>query len=259
MDKQTQVEGKINRRKFLASAGSVALTAAGTGVFANAEESTEDEEWPELWMKRDWTQANVSKKHLVFVIDLRKCVGCNSCTVSCKSENNVPLGIFRAWVNEMEDGKFPEPKRHFLPRLCNHCENPPCVAACPAHAPFKRPDGAVVVDYDICVGWKQCISACPYDAMFWNPLRETAGKCTYCVHRIDQDLEPACVTTCIGEARYIGDLSDSTSEVFQLLKSQKGNLYRLKPQSGAKPQTIYILPEGTPDRVVRAWNLVHYS
>jgi tetrathionate reductase subunit B len=172
------------------------------------------------------------------VIDLRKCVGCHACQVACKSENNVPLGVNRAWVDELETGKFPQVSRFRTPRLCNHCENPSCVKACPVKATYQKEDGTVVIDYDRCIGCKYCIVSCPYDARFINPERNTAEKCDYCHARLEEGLLPACVNTCISGARVFGDLNDPNSEVAKLVASFP--VHVLNPNTNNKPQTYYI-------------------
>jgi tetrathionate reductase subunit B len=172
------------------------------------------------------------------VIDTRKCAGCMSCTVACKSENNVPLGVFRAWVKQVQKGEYPNASRHNLPRLCNQCDNAPCVTVCPTKASHYRPDGIVAIDYEKCIGCKYCMQACPYNARFINPIRKTAEKCNYCEHRVDEGLKPACVTTCIGNARTFGDLDDPDSEISKLIT--KNAVRVLKPEMGTKPKTMYI-------------------
>ncbi len=177
-------------------------------------------------------------KRYAMLIDLRKCVGCHACTVACKSENNVPLGVFRSWVEEQEKGKFPNVARLRLPRLCNQCENPPCVKVCPVKATYPLENGEIIVNYDRCIGCGFCISACPYDARFINPERRTAEKCTYCNDRLAAGLQPACVNTCVTGARVFGDINDPNSEISKLIASKPTTVS--KPELNTRPQTYYI-------------------
>ena len=140
-----------------------------------------------------------------FVIDHRKCIGCHACTVACKSENEVPVGDFRTWVKYTEIGTFPEVRRHFAVLRCNHCTNAPCVTICPVTALKKRDDGIVDLDRDACIGCKSCLQACPYDAIYLNEDTGSAEKCHFCAHRVEQNLEPACVTVCPEQAIIPGD------------------------------------------------------
>lgn len=172
------------------------------------------------------------------VIDLRKCVGCNACTVSCKIEYNVPDGKYRTWVKEIEKGSYPEVIRHRLPRLCNHCDNAPCEKACPVQATYRGENGEILIDYNRCIGCKYCMAACPYDARFVNPVRKTAEKCTFCFHRTQAGLLPACVTTCVGGARVFGDLNDPNSLVSRLIANNPVQV--LKPEMNTKPTVYYI-------------------
>ena len=119
------------------------------------------------------------------LIDVRRCIGCHACTVACKSEFDVPLGVNRSWVEYVEKGVYPNVGRSFLPRLCNHCSEPPCVSVCPTDATWKRDeDGIVVIDSGLCIGCKYCIQACPYDARFPNPVTKVAAQCDFCIHRV---------------------------------------------------------------------------
>ena len=177
--------------------------------------------------------------HYAMVIDTRKCTGCHACTVACKAEFEVPLGVNRSWVEYVEKGTYPNVSRSFLPRLCNQCSEPQCVSVCPTGATYKRKeDGIVVVDSDICIGCKYCMQACPYDARFINPNTGTADKCDFCLHRVTQGLEPSCVNTCQGRARIFGDLNDPNSEVAKLVATEPVTV--LRQEMGTKPNVFYI-------------------
>lgn len=173
------------------------------------------------------------------LIDTRRCIGCHSCSVACKAEFDVPLGVNKSWVEYTEKGTYPNVKRHFLPRLCNHCSIPQCVAVCPTGATYKRPqDGIVVVDSGLCIGCKYCIQACPYDARFLNPVTQFADKCDFCVHRVSKGLLPSCVNTCIGGARIFGDVNDPESEISRLIATNAVTV--LRANKGTEPNVYYI-------------------
>jgi tetrathionate reductase subunit B len=173
------------------------------------------------------------------VIDVRRCIGCHACTVACKSEFDVPLGVNRSWVEYVEKGVYPNVGRSFLPRLCNHCSEPPCVDVCPTDATWKRDeDGIVVIDSGLCIGCKYCIQACPYDARFLNPVTKVAEKCDFCIHRVSKGLAPSCVNTCVGGARIFGDLGDPDSDVSKLVASNEVTV--LRREMGTSPNVYYI-------------------
>ncbi len=216
----------------------------------------------------------VEKRKWVMVIDLKKCTGCKACTVSCASENNLPPGVVYRPVVEEEVGTFPDVRKKFIPRPCMHCENPPCTPVCPVSATYKRPDGIVAIDYDVCIGCRYCLSACPYNARtadfgeFYNqdtpqimdyetrpnfeygrewkrdPNKHTspignARKCHFCLHRVENGMLPACATTCLGGATYFGDYNDPTSLVHQLVGSSR--MMRLKEELGTEPKVYYLV------------------
>ncbi|WP_051341130.1 sulfate reduction electron transfer complex DsrMKJOP subunit DsrO [Azospirillum halopraeferens] len=172
------------------------------------------------------------------VVDVRKCVGCQACTVACIMENAVPANSFRTIVSTYEVTEGGRAGTAMLPRLCNHCEDAPCLPVCPTGATFQRRDGIVVVDNTVCVGCGYCVQACPYDARFINHETRTADKCTFCVHRVDAGLLPACVETCVGGARIFGDLNDPGSTVSRLVRTQAPKV--LKPGQGTDPRVFYI-------------------
>jgi molybdopterin-containing oxidoreductase family iron-sulfur binding subunit len=203
------------------------------------------------------------------VIDLQKCVGCDSCTVACKAENRTPPGISYNVVLEEEIGQFPDVAKVNLPMPCMQCDNPPCVQVCPVKATYKLANGIVAIDNDRCIGCRYCIIACPYGArsydfgesyedemLGYNDVTSpeygndrgprkgnqtpigTVRKCNFCLHRLERGEEPACVETCIGDARFFGDLNDPNSTVSKLASSPRA--FRLKSELGAGPNVIYL-------------------
>ncbi len=173
-----------------------------------------------------------------FLIDNRKCIGCHACSTACKSENEVPLGVYRTWVKYVEKGEFPNARRSFQVSRCNHCANPPCVRICPVTAMYQRTDGIVEFDPRICIGCKACMQACPYDAIYIDPETHTAAKCHYCSHRVEVGLEPACVVVCPEHAIVAGDLNDPHSEISQLVAREQVSVR--KPEQGTAPKLFYI-------------------
>ncbi len=173
-----------------------------------------------------------------FVINNKTCIGCHACTVACKSEHDVPIGVNRTHVKYIEKGSYPDSTREFSVHRCNHCEDSPCTKICPTTALFTRSDGIVDFDDDRCIGCKSCMQACPYDALYIDPNKGTAAKCNYCAHRIEHSYEPACVIVCPTESIVSGDLSDPESAISQLVATH--NTTVRKPESGAEPNLYYI-------------------
>ena len=227
---------KQNRRTFLKQLGAGTVVAASIATPGKV-------------------LAAVPKRKVQYgmLIDTRRCIGCHACTVACKSEFDVPLGVNRSWVEYTEKGNYPSVQRTFLPRLCNHCSDPPCVSVCPTGATYKRDeDGIVVVDPDICIGCKYCILACPYDARFLNPITGAADKCDFCLHRVSQGLEPSCVNTCIGRARIFGDVNDPDSEISKLLAENAVTV--LRREMGTHPNVYYINADHSDEHDARYQN-----
>ena len=175
---------------------------------------------------------------LAKIIDNTRCIGCHACTTACKSENEVPIGVDRTRVKYVETGVFPNARRHFQVTRCNQCEHPPCVYICPVTAMYQRPDGLVEFDQDACIGCRACMAACPYDAVYIDPESHSAAKCHFCAHRLELDLQPACVVVCPEEAIIIGDLDDPESVVSRRI-AREGAQVR-KPELGTSPKLFYI-------------------
>ena len=173
-----------------------------------------------------------------FAIDLRKCIGCHACTIACKAEHEIPIGVNRCWVKTVEKGVFPETRRFFFPVLCNQCDAAPCARICPTNALFKRYDGIVDLRGDVCIGCRACMVACPYDQLFIDPNTHTAEKCNFCANRVENQLLPACVSVCPTECRIFGDLDDPESAV--ALIAQRDATTVRKPEKGTLPKVFYI-------------------
>ena len=161
----------------------------------------------------------LANKKYVMLIDTERCVNCDACIVACRAEWGTPIGQSRNWVHEVtaekEDGT---PKISFLSGRCMHCDEPPCVPACPTGASYKRDDGIVMVDPHLCTGCEFCLDACPYGARFRNTSNGVISKCNFCQPRIDAGESPACVNTCFTRALTFGDANDPNSAVSLLLK-----------------------------------------
>jgi Fe-S-cluster-containing dehydrogenase component/formate-dependent nitrite reductase membrane component NrfD len=173
-----------------------------------------------------------------FVIDLKKCIGCHACTIACKAEHDIPVGVNRCWVKTVEKGVFPETQRLFLPVLCNQCEEAPCMKICPTNALYKRRDGIVDMHPESCIGCRACMAACPYDQLFIDPNTQTAEKCNFCANRVENELQPACVSVCPTECRIFGDMDDPTSHVAQIV--QRDAFMVRKPEKGTGPKVFYL-------------------
>lgn len=177
---------------------------------------------------------------LGMLIDLNTCIGCHACSVACKAEFDVPLGVFRDTVKYVEDGEYPNATRHFIPVLCNHCEDAPCLDACPTDAISRKPDGEVTINEGDCNLNRFCMAACPYDAIYEDPQLGVAQKCTFCEHRTADGRQPACVDACPTGCRIFGDLDDPDSVIAQKVAENDTSVW--KPDAGTSPRVFYVDP-----------------
>ncbi|HEX2174780.1 MAG TPA: 4Fe-4S dicluster domain-containing protein [Nocardioidaceae bacterium] len=173
-----------------------------------------------------------------FAIDQRTCIGCHACTVACKTEHEIPVGQFRTWVKYVDSGTFPDSTRDFAVMRCNHCTDAPCIKVCPTNALFKRDDGIVDFDGESCIGCKSCMQGCPYDAIYIDAESNTAAKCNFCAHRVDEGLEPACVTVCPTHSIWVGDLEDEDSGISRLIAANE-TMVRA-PDQNTGPNVFYL-------------------
>ena len=219
-----------------------------------------------LLAQSDQGEYNPDEHNYAMGIDIHKCIGCGRCASACKQENKVPSesSYFRTWVERYvisTDGEttvdspnggidgFPDLDKKmdilrtfFVPKLCNHCANPPCVQVCPVGATFTTRDGVVLVDASYCVGCRYCIQACPYGARYLHPEKHVADKCTFCYHRIVKGHLPACVEVCPTQARIFGELGKRSSPLRHFQRFN--DLTVLKPGLNTEPKVFYAGADG---------------
>ena len=243
---------KISRRQFVKMG---IFTTAGVFVgsffaFADTEKNIEIKSYDDL-LKFDWG----------YIVDSSRCIGCGACVRACKTENKVPEKYFRTWVeryevNKDEKIKVDSPngaaesfkqnnfesseivKSFFVPKICNHCYDSPCVQVCPVGASYISPDKVVLIDKKHCVGCGYCVQACPYACRYMDHEKGTADKCTYCYHRIHKGIPPACVNACPRNARMYGNLKDPDSKIHKVLHQNRYGV--LKPDLGTNPKCYYL-------------------
>ena len=247
-----------DRRRFLKLLTSYfAMMSAEDGLFTRiiaCETETKSSS------QKESSEYNVFEHLYVYLIDTKKSIGCGLCVKADRIENNVPANYYRTWVERYQiseagdvavdspsggENGFPPTvsgfnvtKAFFVPKLCNHCSQTPCVQVCPVGASYKTPDGVILVDEKMCIGCGYCVQACPYGSRFINPVTHCASKCTLCYHRIVKGLKPACVLACPVEARLLGDLKREGDPVRQLIARER--VMVLQPELLTKPNCYYL-------------------
>lgn len=242
---------ELNRRQLLEQAGKFLVLSGAARCALEAMDGKVSPEADKYKMADHWWG---------MIIDLTKCIGCGNCVRACAQENDVPDGYFRTWVeqysiaNELDEhpqvdspngGKDPFPilpnsdkaKTFFVPKLCNHCADSPCVQACPVGATFDSPDGVVLVDQKYCLGCRYCVQACPYGCRYIDPRKNVVDKCTLCYHRITKGLTTACCEVCPTGARKLADFKNPNDPVHEFLRQY--DVAVLKPHLATHAKVFY--------------------
>ena len=240
---------KQNRREFLGATGVLATGAVAANAPANSSSQVNENQSPSSFQPKDYWEERMKApddgKKYGWFIDTRRCFGCHGCEVACKAENDVPLGNYIRQTFFKDVGEYPKVARMFLPMACQHCEDAPCIQACPSTAIHKGTGGSVIIDYDKCCGHGECVNACPYGAIYIDPAAKQAVKCHNCYHRVDEGMEPACASTCPSDAIYFGDLNDPDSKAALAMSeaAQRGiPLVQLRAEKGTKPRMWFAGP-----------------
>jgi Fe-S-cluster-containing dehydrogenase component len=185
------------------------------------------------------------------IVDIEKCCGCYACFLSCRDEfsgrDRLPTAaaqpVGQRWldIEEIEHGEGSKVKVDYFPKLCLHCDEPPCANGAPAGAVYKREDGIVIIDPVKAAGAKSIADNCPYGAVSWNEERRLPQKCTFCAHMADEGEKTArCAECCPTGALVFGDTSDPTGEIAALLKEKADRIETRAPARGAAVRYIGI-------------------
>lgn len=236
-EKQSSRRDFLKKSSVLPIVGAAAIAADVNQATADDAQENELFQPEEFWQER--MKAPGDGKKLGWFVDTRRCFGCHACEVSCKAENDVPLGNYIRQTIYKDVGEFPKVARLFMPMACQHCEDAPCLKACPCGALHKESGGTVAIDYEKCCGHATCVDVCPYGAIYIDPVANQAVKCHNCYHRTDEGLEPACVPTCPSKALYFGDLNDEDSAISKAMasaKEQDVELVQLRTKKNTKPR-----------------------
>ena len=246
-------------------------------ILKRIEEKTEDKYGAEVHVG-DYKP--IEGVEFAYALNLSRCNGSRRCVEACMHENNVPMDRREmAYIRvieipndslNLEDGdvqykhdQVPQPDKYYMPIQCHQCRNPPCTKACPVEATWTEPDGITVIDYNWCIGCRYCMAACPYEARRFNWTtpqiapeeinpnqgylsnrirpRGVVEKCTFCLHRTRQGLNPACMEVCPTGARVFGNLRDPDGPIMHILKTKR--VFILKAEANTLPRFYYFFDE----------------
>jgi Fe-S-cluster-containing dehydrogenase component len=183
--------------------------------------------------------------HYAMLIYKDRCIDCERCIEACTQTNNIPSYGSRNIILSRKKTGIAASKmiREFLPALCNQCNRPPCVRVCPTRATYKdKKNGIVMINESLCIGCKACMTACPYNARYYNREIQAVDKCDFCYHKRLQngDTNTACAEACPAGALFFGDLSEHKSEIYKLLHKPEQTILVLRPESGSMPNVFYL-------------------
>ncbi len=300
MSTEEEIPKKKTRREFLQEAGLVGIGAvvAGSAIFAGIQYDSKKTKGARIKVltaenelleieKNDTTKVIKSKsenltklqregregiagKRWVMVIDLSKCQNARKCMAACQGAHHLRPEQSHMMTLTMQESVHMPP--FYMPKPCQHCDNPPCVAVCPVDATYKRPDGIVLIDNERCIGCRFCIAACPYSARVLNwskPLHDaedkdltynvelnipqrlgTITKCLFSADRLREGKLPYCVSACPNGVFYFGDENEdavtngTTKETVRFKKLLEDNAgYHLMPELGTQPRVYYLPPK----------------
>ncbi len=295
---ESENENKSSRRKFMKNLGLAGIGAIGGAaalysghIFEEKKAKsgqkkvllTQDNKLVEVdslemkYLEKSPETANTEKgregipgRRWVLVVDLAKCRNARKCITACQDAHQLRPEQYHVNTLQMQD--TPGTKPYNMPKHCQHCDNPPCVAVCPVDATFKRQDGIVLIDNERCIGCRFCIAACPYSARIFNwfdpkdaekykdqpynvelnvPQKKgTVSKCLFSADRLREDKLPYCVSACPNSVYYFGDENEdavtngTTKETVRLSTLLTDNAaYQLMPELGTKPRIYYLPPK----------------
>lgn len=227
----------MERREFLKMGLLVTGTLAG-GTLLQLVSAVEKS----FASQKEFIEKYPYKPHYGMLIRVDRCIDCERCAEACRTTNQVPSYGYRTRVMERELPSATGQKREFIDVLCNQCNNPPCVTACPTKATYKdKTNGIVMMQYDKCIGCKTCMVGCPYNARYFNNEKKAVDKCNFCYDtRLAKGLATtACAEACPAGCRVFGDLSDPKSEIYRMVHQLERQVWVMRPETGAKPNVFY--------------------